>query len=116
MMNNNETESEYIGWAVRSVEPPYVDATFDVIGWETISHCTRMKEITVKVSDKRMHRFNNAASVISASIINGNQSFSIVSKISTDYIKQIVIVLYIYNILYNSLLISERPWSTAEHE
>ena len=87
-MNNNETESAYIGWAVLSVESPFHDKGLEVIGWETISHLTRMKEITVRVSDKRMNCFHYSAPVISASIINGNQSFSIVSKIFNEYVKE----------------------------
>ena len=100
-MNNNETESEYIGWAVQSLVSPYNDKRLQVVGWETILNQTRMKEITVRVSDTRIHHYRTVAPVITAYIINGNQSFSVVSKLSNDYAKQTIIVLYIYNILYN---------------
>ena len=99
-MNNNETESAHIGWAVRSVESPFNDKRLEVVGWETISHWTRMKEIRVRVSDKRMHCFHNSAPVISASIINRNQSFSIVSKIFNDYVKdKKIILIYITGVI-----------------
>ena len=95
-MNNNETESENIGWAVRSQESPLYGQEHEVIGWETISHLTRMKEITVRVSDIRMHHYRIIAPVITAYIINGNQSFSIVSKLSNDYINKKLLFYFIY--------------------
>ena len=68
MMNNNETESAYIGWAVRSVESPSNDEIFEVTGWETILNWTRIKEMMVRVFDKRMHDFHTFAPVICASL------------------------------------------------
>ena len=83
MLNNNETESEYIGWAIRSEKSPYFDKRLEVTGWETISNRTRMKEITVKALNMWMPPFHVGTRVIYASIINGNQNFSSVSKYST---------------------------------
>ena len=101
MLNNNETESEYIGWAVQSVEFSYYDNTLKVTGWETISNRTRMNEITVRALDMRKHHFRAVVPVIYASSINGKQTFSVVSQIFKDHVKKIIIALYIYcKILY----------------
>ena len=95
MLKNNETESENIGWAVRSSESPHYNKILEVTGWETISNQTRMKEITVRTLDMRKHHSSAVAPVIHASSINGNQTFSIVSKIFNDHAKQIIITRYI---------------------
>ena len=83
MLNNNETESENIGWAVRSEKSIFYDKILEVTGWETISNRTRMNEITVRTLNIRMHGFRAAVPVIYVSSINGNQTFSSVSKYST---------------------------------
>ena len=97
MLDNNETESEYIGWALRSENSPY-DRRLEVTGWETISNGTRIKEMTVKTLNMWMLRFHVAGPVIYASSINRNQTFSIVSKIFNDHVKKKIITLYIYTI------------------
>ena len=111
-MLNNETESENIGWAVRSEKSPYYDKILEVTGWETISNRTRMKEITVATLNRSIHDSRPKVPLIYVSSINGNQTFSIVSKTFNDHVKQNnYCTIYI---LYNSLLISGRPWSTTE--
>ena len=114
MLNNNHTESEYIGWAVRSAGAPYFNRILEVTGWETISNRTRMKGITVRPSKMRTPHFYVGAPVIHVYSINENQTFSIVSKIFNDRVKKKL--LHNIYILYNSLLISGRSWSTTQQE
>ena len=97
MLDNNETESEYIGWALRSENSPYNDRRLEVTGWETISNGARMKKIMIKALNMWMPRFHVAAPIIYASSINGNQTFSIVSKIFNDHVKKKLLhYIYIY--------------------
>ena len=102
MLNNNETESEYIGWAVQSEKSPNYDKILEVSGWETISNRTRLKGITVEKLNVRMPHYNVRSHVIYASSINGNETFSIVSKIFKDHVKKIIIALYIYTVKFST--------------
>ena len=81
MRDNNIIESEYVGWAVRSITMPSFNIIADVTGWENISESTVFKKITVKIVNKKKCGFYINSPVTCVDNFEDNRTLSEVSKI-----------------------------------
>ena len=90
MRDNNETESEYIGWGILSDRILFPSDTADVTVWENISEPTTLKKITFKIKDKVIYGYKGTTPVICAVDAKRNHTLSMVRSIFNDSWLQLI--------------------------
>ena len=80
-MENDEIESEYLGWAVQLTKCSCFDGKVVVTGWETNHGSVRMKKIKQHIINKNKYGLHQNNAVIFAVSNEENETYSEVSCI-----------------------------------
>ena len=81
-MDNNITESEYVGWAVMADERAPIDGIVELSGWEKICTTTKnkfrlaVKEVDLIIVGNVKSGYRSDAPIICAVITHEDESFS----------------------------------------